>query len=147
MDIYDFTQYPPSEDHATALITAGFENILYYDGPVLFAGRNEAGDRIVGSLLEWNDERKIVWYLHGVMSESDFWAYRRKETTYPDALRRSRCFALGFGDNDKPPMLHSLTYDELPASYKVDEDALFPHDSPEECFEDRLGHVCTDNCG
>ena len=42
-----------------ALIDSNYEDLLFYDFPVLFSGRNKLSDRIVGSFVEISKEQNI----------------------------------------------------------------------------------------
>jgi len=113
--------------HEGALLKGEREDFLFYDVPILFAGFNSKGERIIGSFIDVDEEKDTENYLHAIVDEDVYILFRDRLVSYPDALRKARqVFVISWLDPEQKPITYPLGFDEIPEDYRPKEDAFVP---------------------
>jgi len=107
-----------------ALIDRDYEDLLFYDFPVLFTGINRLNERVVGSLVE--DVKRFESYLHSIIDEKLYIGFLRREISYLELLERAYLLFLLHWTGEKTPTVYPLNYTDIPEAYKPDAAALCP---------------------
>lgn len=69
--------------------------VLHYDElPILYIGTNKFGNKIIGSLLEEDDDNKYFYKLHTILSNKEYFDFVSKKISYLDLLRNSKSICL-----------------------------------------------------
>jgi hypothetical protein len=107
-----------------ALIDRDYEDLLFYDYPILFTGVNSLSDRIIGSFVE--HKNGIESHLHAVVDEKTFSSFINRKISYPQVLQRAYHLFLLHWTGEEHPTVYWLNYDEIPEVYRPDELAWCP---------------------
>lgn len=107
-----------------ALIERDYEDLLFYDFPILFTGINSLNNRILGSLVEHKDG--LESYLHSVIDEKTYSDFINRKISYPQVLQLAANLYLLHWTGEETPTVFWLNYGDIPESYKPDELAWCP---------------------
>jgi hypothetical protein len=107
-----------------AVIDRDYEDLLYYDFPVLFTGINRLNERVVGSLVE--NVKSFESYLHSIVDEKLYVRFLRREISYLKLLEDAYLLFLLHWTGEKTPTVYPLNYTDIPEAYKPDAAALCP---------------------
>ncbi len=116
-----------------AIIKRDYQDLLFYDFPILFTGFNSLNDRIVGSFVE--NENGIESYLHSVVSAKIFSDFINQKINYPQLLERSQLLFLLHWTDEDIPAVYWLNYNEIPDDYLPDAQAFCPEINELPSFE------------
>jgi hypothetical protein len=109
---------------SAAVITDEYDDLLYHDGPILFTGRNESKERIIGSSVERSGE--IESYLHSVVDEATYNDFINRRISYPQVLRQAQKLFLLHWSGGETPAAYLITFDDIPEGYVPSEAAFCP---------------------
>lgn len=66
-------------------IVDNYEDLLYYDGPLIYSGTNEHGESIVGFSISWEPEEDI----RIILSDQDYLEYSKNPTSYEEIFPKA----------------------------------------------------------
>lgn len=108
-----------------AMIDGEREDLLYYDVPILFTGRNSQGKTIIGSFIDIDETQDTENYLHAVINQQTFDLFNTGSISYPEALRQAiQLYAVSWFDAAKKPRIFALTFNDIPQAYRPKEEAF-----------------------
>lgn len=108
----------------TALIVRDYQDIIFYDFPILFTGINGLNDRIVGSFVE--NENNTESYLHSVVSTKTFSRFVHQKINYGQLLKEAQLLFSVYWTGEKYPNVYWLNYEDIPSDYLPDDLAICP---------------------
>ncbi len=69
------------------LITANYHVLHFDEEPILFAGTNDYGNRIIASLVDVNDDEQLSWYFHVIVNPNTYAKFRKRGISYLEVLK------------------------------------------------------------
>lgn len=109
------------------IITQGWQEILHYDGPVLFTGYNALKSRVIGSLVEYEADTKEQKYVHAIIDRGTYVSYLRGEISYFHVLKNAwDLFGLVWARQSESPTVYQIEFEDIPSEYRPDEDSFCP---------------------
>ena len=109
------------------LIVSDFDILLFDDEPILFTGKNEKGDYIIGTSIEDDDDRKIQWYFHTVVDEAVYRKFIDRQITYLNILKNSdRIFIIGKAYDNSFVKIYYINFADIPSDYLPLENSYCP---------------------
>lgn len=71
-------------------ITKDFKSLLYYDGPILYTGFNDSGQRILASWCDIDEDRKIETHLCIYITEDEYDSFIHKNVSYRQLINAAK---------------------------------------------------------
>lgn len=106
------------------IIDSDYEDLLFYDYPVLFTGRNNLEDRIIGSFVE--HQKTYEAYLHSLVEEATYVSFINQRISYPEVLQQAELICLMHWTGGEKPVIYAVTYNDIPVKYRPDARAFCP---------------------
>lgn len=109
------------------LITSGYRELLFDDMPILFVGRNDVGEHVIGSSVDENHKIGIERYFHIVVSEDDYEAYFGGKRSYRALLEKARpIFVIDRYYRSGKWKIYHYVLGEVPEEYRPSEHSYVP---------------------
>ncbi len=100
------------------IITENFEVIHFDEIPYLYYGTNKYGTKIIGSLLEEDEETMNLRYVHTLVDNLTFHNFINQITNYRKLIENGTdVFIVDKNINEKPIALFQITPDLIPVDY------------------------------
>lgn len=71
-------------------IKTEYKSLLRDDIDIVFSGMNSKGEFVLGSIIEEDDEKKVVREFRSIVSEKDLTEFENGEMTYLEVLKRTK---------------------------------------------------------
>ena len=99
------------------IIADSYEVLHFDEFPILFAGKNVQGDRVVGSLI-CDDEQGLFHYFNAIIGHKNYMDFKNQETSYLDLLKNADAvFVLSKDINDILKNTYQLSFNKIPKDY------------------------------
>lgn len=100
------------------IITDNFEVIHFDEIPYLYYGTNKYGTKIIGSLLEEDEETMNLRYVHTLVDNTMFHRFINQITPYRELIERGTdVYVVDKNINERPIALFAVTPDLIPNDY------------------------------
>lgn len=107
------------EFYENALLKGEREDILFYDVPILFAGVNSEGKRVIGSFIDIDEEKDSENYLHAIIDEGIYDTFISGVISYPEALRKARqIYVISWFNPQQKPATVPIKFNEIPEEFR-----------------------------
>lgn len=102
--------------------------VLHYDEfPILYIGNNKFGNKIIGSLLEEDDDNQCFYKLHTILSNKEYFDFISKKVSYLDLLKNSKSICLVIETYSfKIKKAYDYKFNEIPQDYLPMENSFCP---------------------
>src|SRR5690606_13307152 len=68
-------------------IISSYKVLHYDDFPILYIGVNKFGNKVLGSHLEEDDGEGIIWTIHSILSNTEYYDFVNKRRSYKEVLK------------------------------------------------------------
>jgi hypothetical protein len=100
------------------LIADNYAVLHFDDDPILFSGTNRYGNRIIGSLVDHDDDNRIARFFHVIVDSRTHFDFINQKITYLHILKNSKLiYAVDRSYDEKTQMLYHLEFDQIPFQY------------------------------
>lgn len=106
-----------------------YEVLLYDDEPILFTGRNNLNNIILGSSVDEDYSSKIEQFFYTIISEDIFLKFINKELSYLDILKTNNIFLIVKSFDGVLFDVYPLNIEDIPKNYLPLEDSFYPNNS------------------
>jgi hypothetical protein len=107
-----------------ALISRDYEDLLFYNYPILFTGLNNINDRILASFVE--NKEGVESYLHSIIDEKTYSSFINRKINYPQVLKEAHQLFLVHWTGEITPTVYWQNYEDIPDIYHPNELAFCP---------------------
>ena len=114
-------------DSPLPIITANYKELLYDEDPILFLGTNKYGNKIIGSLIEEDEQTYDKYYFHLLVDNTTYFEYIERKKTYREIILNSEDLYVVKRDitnNIKEIYFHKKN--DIPLDYLPYENTLCP---------------------
>jgi len=87
MKLEGFPTYEIAIEDADFMIATDYEDLLYYDGPIVWTGKNVDGERLLGWNCWWDGEDKFNRDIVFHVAEPLYEDYVTGKLAYPDVIK------------------------------------------------------------
>ena len=108
-------------------ILTGYEDLLWYDGPILFTGRNNEGVRVVGSAVDEEEGRE--WCFHACVSDIIYKMFTAQDMSYLELLRHAWDVFVVEHKEDGSHSIHQTKFGDIPEEYLPSEHSYLHTDA------------------
>jgi hypothetical protein len=109
------------------IITANYQVLHFDEEPILFTGTNAYGNRIIGSLVEDDDEALISWCFHIIVDPGTYTDFRKRKVSYLQLLKNSHpVYLIERSFDGTSTKVYFLSFDEILEEYLPMEDSFCP---------------------
>jgi hypothetical protein len=114
-------------DQTTPNISSDFETIIYEDGPILYFGKNNQGNSIMGLSIDEDDKRQVKWFIHVPIDNATLLDFFLRKKSFLKILKEAKNLYLFERSYDaKCKVFYSLKFKEIPEEYLPLNDSLCP---------------------
>lgn len=100
------------------IITDNYQVLHFDEAPILYCGSNRFGNRIIGSLVEDDDENKVSRHFRVIVDAKTFYSFITQQTTYLDVLKDSKeIYVLDNNFEGLPINIYHLNLNDIPVEY------------------------------
>jgi len=100
------------------IITDNFEVIHFDEIPYLYYGTNKYGTKIIGSLIEEDENTYNLRYVHTLVDSESFHTFINGETPYRNIIEQGKdVFIIDKNINENPIAIYAITPDQIPADF------------------------------
>jgi hypothetical protein len=109
------------------LISDNYRVLLFDDEPILFSGTNVFGNRILGSSIDEDYEKKIEQYFHIIVDPKTYFDFINKKISYYSILKNSKRIFIVEKSFDKSEInSYPIDFNSIPKEYLPSEDTFCP---------------------
>ena len=109
------------------VITHNFTELIGDDNPILYTGSNAYGNRILGSIIEEDDEEFVLRYFHLIISDQDYNDFIVRKKTLLKLLQDKRVtYIIDRFYNGKIKDINLISFEEIPSDYLPLENSYCP---------------------
>ena len=109
------------------VITANYQVLHFDEEPILFTGTNEYGNRIIGSLVDVNDDEMLSWYFHIIVDPRTYADFRKKKISYLEVMRESNpIYIVERRFDGTISKVCFLSFDAIPENHRPMKDSYCP---------------------
>ena len=109
------------------IITGNYQVLHFDDEPILFTGTNIYGNRIIGSLLDEDDEAGVSRYFYVIVDSRLYTDFRKCKVSYLQILKNSKpIYVIERSFDAKKTDIYFLSFDEVPEDYLPTEESFCP---------------------
>ncbi|WP_419802181.1 hypothetical protein [Mucilaginibacter sp.] len=121
-------------------ISSSYKVLHYDDFPILFLGVNKFGNKILGSHLEEDDDEKVIWTIHSILSNKEYYEFINKKKSYKELLKETTTkYLVKKGFNGKTLNAYSLEFENIPEEYQPLDSSFCPNYKKTFSFSYSLG--------
>lgn len=109
------------------LITKGYKVLIEDDEDILFTGNNDFDNRIIGSIIEDNEEEKTLSYINVVVDTNTYIKFIKQKLSYREILDKSEnIFIVEKNYQREVTGIYSIKKKDIPTEYLPFEDSYCP---------------------
>lgn len=105
-----------------------YEDLLYYDGPILWTGLNSMGQRVLASAVGSDDG--VVRDMSVILSEADWQAYTEGRVTYRTLLENANGIYILDWQDGRTACYLLMSLDLVPEEYRPTHESFYPGRKP-----------------
>ena len=109
-------------------IISDYKELHFDDVPILYTGKNEENEIIIGSYLDEDDDNKVIYELHTILTKEILDNFMSKKITYLDILKSSDSIHLvekRFSDSEIQK-IYKISFDSINSGYLPTKDSYCP---------------------
>ena len=111
-------------DTTDPIITANYHALLADDVDILFVGENVAGQKVIGSSVEYDKRWHADRYFHVIVTDQEMSNYRSGATSYREILEAARPLYV-VDRSSTGCRVYSYLLSEIPEEYYPTRDTYF----------------------
>jgi len=120
-----FEKHTPANAN-TANIIKDYEELDSYDGyPLIYLGKNQLDNYLIGSLVEIDYELRLTRYMQVPISDEQYIKYKNREITYRQILQNTDSIFI-FDITDHGESIYEIEGKQLPEEYLPSENSYIP---------------------
>ncbi len=98
--------------------------LLEDENPILYTGTNRFGNRILGVIIEEDEDYSLV-YFHILIEDKSYYQFVKQQVSLREIIKTNPTFIVNF-QNDELRDSNLISYEEIPADYLPLEDSFCP---------------------
>ena len=100
------------------IITENFQVLHFDEVPILYCGNNRFGNRIIGSLVEDDDENSASRHFRIIVDAKTFYSFITQQVSYLDVLKdTNEIYVLDNSFEGRPINIYHLNINDIPTEY------------------------------
>jgi hypothetical protein len=108
------------------LIVSNYKDLLFDEMPILFIGTNKYSNRIIGSLIAEDYDKKFTRFLHTIIDDSTYYDFISKKITYLELIISSNNRYIIDETFSGDKFVFSIKFEDIPEEYLPLEDSYCP---------------------
>lgn len=109
------------------LITDNYLELLSDENPILYTGTNKYGNRILGTIVEDDDENEILRYFHIIIDNKSYYDFINRSQTLLSIMKgQNIVYVIDKKYNNEIADHNIISYNEIPSDYLPLENSYCP---------------------